>query len=77
MYIRPMATLHPAKGGMEVLHHHSLGTQKEVPYVTLLPSASGQQAAVLCQGGGLLHSVPDPGGIVEPVRGGQQSEHGP
>lgn len=53
------------------------GAQTEVPYVTLLPSASGQQAAVLCQGGGLLHSVPDPGGIVEPVRGGQQSEHGP
>lgn len=54
-------------------HHHPPGARKGVFCVTTLPSASGQQAAVLCQGGGLLHPVPDPGGIVEPVRGGQES----
>lgn len=31
------------------------------------PLASGQQAAVLCQGRGLFHPIPDPGSIVEPM----------
>lgn len=51
----------------------TMGTQKGVLRMTLLPSASGQQAAVLCQGRGLFHAVPDPGSVVEPVGGGQQS----
>lgn len=41
--------------------------------MTFLSLASGQQAAVLCQSRGLFHPIPDPGSIVEPVRGGQQS----
>jgi hypothetical protein len=33
----------------------------------VFPSASGQQAAVLCQGRGLFHTIPDSGSIVKPV----------
>lgn len=52
----------------------STGAPKGVLCMTLLPSASCQQAAVLRQGRGLFHPVPDPGSIVEPVRRSQQSE---
>lgn len=50
-----------------------MGTQKGVLCMTLLPLASGQQAAVLCQRRGLFHAIPDPGSVVEPAGGGQQS----
>ena len=60
-------------GENEGARHHPPGARKGVFCVTFLPSVSGQQAAVLCQGGGLLHPVPDPGVIVEPVRGGLES----
>lgn len=41
--------------------------------MAFLPTVSGQQAAVLGQSRRLFHPIPDPGSIVEPVRGGQQS----
>lgn len=63
----------PPVGRMYMLRRHPLGTQREVPRVTFLPCISSQQAAVLGQGRGLLHPVPDPGGVVEPARGGRQS----
>lgn len=44
------------------------GSLHDVP-----PSASGQQAAVLRQGRGLLYAVPDPGSVVEPGGGGEWS----
>ena len=66
----PFSTLWGENAGAR---HHPPGARKGVFCVTVLPLASGQQAAVLCQGRGLLHPVPDPGGIVEPVREGRES----